>query len=69
VDLQQYSSKNTMGDADVLAKLSRILETHNISADHDDEDVTLENLLENIGEGGFGVDEDGFERSGRRDLR
>lgn len=58
-----------MGDADVLAKLSRILETHNISSDHDDEDITLENLLENIGAQGRLGDADEFERSANRDIR
>ena len=55
-----------MGDADVLAKLSRILETHNVS-DPDDESTTLDELLQNIAtEGGVTFDDNDQEINGTR---
>jgi hypothetical protein len=37
-----------MGDADILAKLSRILETHNLSGDNEEESTNIEDILHNI---------------------
>lgn len=42
------STTEKMGDADILAKLSRILETHHLSGDHEEENASIEEILHNI---------------------
>lgn len=47
-----------MGDADILAKLSRILETHNLS-NEEEENTSIEEILHNISiEAGIRIEED-----------
>lgn len=47
-----------MGDADILAKLSRILETHHLSND-EEENTSIEEILHNISiEAGIRIEDD-----------
>jgi hypothetical protein len=48
-----------MGDADILAKLSRILETHHLSNDNEEESHSIEDILHNISvEAGIRIEDD-----------